>query len=66
VVVVFEDQVRTEHGEPYLNQGVQLIELVWGKAARIHTYVDTAKVARALDALAAHGVAEAHAAPISD
>ncbi|MBS2017401.1 MAG: nuclear transport factor 2 family protein [Deltaproteobacteria bacterium] len=65
VYVVFEDEVRPAYGAPYRNHGVQVVELAWGKAARIHTYVDTAKVSRALDVLAASGVEEAHAAPIT-
>lgn len=65
VYVVFEDEVRPPVGERYRNHGVQIVELVWGKAARIHTYVDTAKVSRALDVLAAAGIEEAHSAPIT-
>ena len=52
VYTVFEDIVRPAIGEPYLNHGVQVIELRWGTAVRIHTYVDTAKVERALQTLA--------------
>ena len=66
VYVVFEDDVCPAVGEPYRNQGVQIVELAWGKAVRIHTYVDTAKVTRALDALAAAGIEEASAAPIAE
>jgi ketosteroid isomerase-like protein len=63
---VFEDSVAPPFGEPYVNRGVQVIELRWGKAVRIETWVDTASVVRVLDALASHGLAEAHAAPICE
>jgi ketosteroid isomerase-like protein len=64
VYTVFEDVVTPQYGEPYRNHGVQIVELRWGSAVRIHTYVDTAKVERALGVLAAHGMDEAKAAPI--
>lgn len=44
VYTVFEDVVTPQYGEPYRNHGVQIVELRWGSAVRIHTYVDTAKV----------------------
>lgn len=66
VYTVFEDEVHPAVGPAYRNHGVQVVELHWGRAARIHTYVDTAKVAGALHALAAAGVAEAAAPPITD
>ena len=64
--VVFEDFVEPAFGAPYRNQGIQVVELVWGKAVAIHTYVDTAKVIAALKVLAEHGVADAQASPITD
>jgi ketosteroid isomerase-like protein len=66
VYTVFEDVVHPAFGEPYRNHGVQVTDLEWGTAVRIHTYVDTAKVERALRTLAEHGVAEAEAPPIVD
>lgn len=66
VYTVFEDTVTPAFGAPYTNQGVQVVELEWGVAKRIHTYVNTDKVRRALDVLAEHGVDEAHAAPITE
>ena len=43
--------------------GVQTLELRWGRAVRIHTFVDTAALASTLDAT---GDAEAHAAQIEE
>ena len=64
VYTVFDDVVTPPFGEPYRNHGVQVVELRWGVAVRIHTYADTAKVQRALSVLAEHGVDEANAPPI--
>jgi ketosteroid isomerase-like protein len=64
VYTTFEDAVSPAYGPPYRNRGVQIAELAWGKAVRIHTFVDTARIEGALRALAAHGVAEAAAPPI--
>jgi ketosteroid isomerase-like protein len=66
VLNVFEDHVEPEVGDAYVNRGVQVIDLRWGKAVRIETWVDTARVVRLLDQLAEHGVSEAHAAPICE
>lgn len=66
VYVVFEDWVTPTIGEPYRNHGVQVVDLEWGVAVRIHTYVNTAKVERALEVLAEHGIPEATAPPITD
>lgn len=66
IYTVFEDEVHPAAGEPYRNRGVQVVDLEWTLAVRVHTYVDTAKVTRALDALAAAGVEEAHAPPIEE
>lgn len=66
VVVHFEDRVAPRFGAPYVNHGMQEVELHWGTAVRIHTHVETVKVERALAVLAQHGVVEASAAPIED
>ena len=66
VYTVFEDVVQPAHGDAYRNHGVQVVELRWGTAVRVHTYVDTARVAAALQTLLEAGVAEAGAPPITD
>lgn len=48
VYTVFEDTVAPAFGDPYLNHGVQVVDLEWGAAVRIHTHADTAKVELAL------------------
>ncbi len=64
VYTVFDDHVTPMVGTPYVNHGVQIADLRWGKAVRIRTFIDTALMQRALDEMAAAGIAEAHAAPI--
>lgn len=52
-------------GEPtYYGRGVQIVDLAWGKASTIHTYLDTDRLVRTLDTMAKAGVDEAKAAPI--
>lgn len=53
-------------GSAYENVFTQFIRIRWGKITEVYTLEDTATLAGALDILAAHGVAEAHAAPITD
>ena len=64
VVTTFAHEVTPPHEPPYLGEGVQIVELSWGEAKTIRTYVDTDRLVRTLDAMAAEGVAEAKAAPI--
>lgn len=54
------DGVRTS------NEGVNVIEIRWGKVRRVHIYTDTARLTKTLDRLAASGNAEAKAEPIVD
>lgn len=54
------------NGQGYDNEFLQLMRLRWGKVTSVLTVEDTHRLSRALDELAAAGVIEAHAAPISD
>lgn len=53
-------------GSRYENIINQFTHLRWGRVTEIRTLEDTATLEHALDVLAASGVAEAHAAPITD
>jgi ketosteroid isomerase-like protein len=64
VITRFEHYVAPPDAPPYWGAGVQITDLRWGQAEKIHTYVDTAKLVQTLSALAAHGEAEATAPPI--
>ena len=52
-------------GSPYLNHGVHIVRMRWGKAIEIDANEDSQAVARLLSALAERGVTEAAAAPIT-
>lgn len=64
VVIEFQDTVSPANIKPYVNNGIQKVKIIWGKAVDIHTYVDTYKLQQALQLLAEQGVAEASAAPV--
>ncbi len=53
-------------GSRYGNVVMQFMRMRWGKITEVRTLEDTEVLARALDRLAAGGIAEAHAAPITD
>lgn len=53
-------------GVPTDNDGVNVVEIRWGRVRRVAIYTDTARLTRALDRLAAAGNADAHAPPIVD
>jgi ketosteroid isomerase-like protein len=65
VAVQWTDTGRCADGEPYDNQGAHWIRLRWGKAVQIRAYLDTEKVSRACDRMAAAGIPEATAAQIT-
>ncbi|GAC1311337.1 MAG: nuclear transport factor 2 family protein [Steroidobacteraceae bacterium] len=49
---------------PYLNRGVHIVRMAWGKIVDIDANEDSQIVADSLKVMAAYGVAEAVAAPI--
>lgn len=58
--------VRVDAPGGYRNEVAQTIDLRWGRITAVTTLEDTQKLSDALDALAARGVNEAAAAPITD
>jgi len=52
-------------GSPYQNHGVHIIHLRWGKLTSLDANVDSQIVAKLMDALAASGVEEARATPLT-
>jgi ketosteroid isomerase-like protein len=56
----------TVAGRPYHNEVAQTIDLRWGRITRIHNLEDTHALAAALDRLAAAGIDEARARPVTD
>ena len=53
-------------GSDYENVFMQNMRMRWARITEIHTLEDTAALQRALDRVAASGIPEAHAAPITD
>jgi hypothetical protein len=53
-------------GTRYQNVVHQFLTMRWGKITEVRTLEDTAVLARTLNRLAAAGVEEAHAPPITD
>ena len=49
---------------PYLNRGVHIVRMIWGRIVDIDANEDSQFVADALKVMAAHGLAEAAAEPI--
>jgi len=47
-------------------EGVHIAHLVWGKMTQLYILPDTVKLTGTLDRLAALGITEAHAPPITD
>jgi len=66
VAVAWVAQVTPLVGEPYANEGVHLIQFRWGRLMYFHAYEDSQKVADACRRMAAEGIEEAAAAPISE
>lgn len=65
VSIEWVDRATAVDGEPYVNEGAHWIRLQWGKATRIHAFLDTEKVTRACERLAAAGYEEAGREPIT-
>ncbi len=66
VATVVEVHAQVPGAGAYDNVFMQFMKLRWGRIADVRTLEDTARLVRTLDAAAAAGIAEAHAAPITD
>jgi len=63
-VVEWTDRATPADGKDYVNSGVHVIRMRWGKVVSIHAYLDTQVLIDALDRMAANGIEEAKAFPI--
>jgi len=66
VVAEWQERSLGIDGVPNVNEGVNIIELRWGRVQRVSIYTDTAILERNLNRLTRAGVAEAGATPIAD
>jgi ketosteroid isomerase-like protein len=64
--VEWTDAATLADGCKYLNTGVHVIRLKWGKVVSIHAYLDTRKLEEACGRMALSGIREAEALPIED
>jgi ketosteroid isomerase-like protein len=65
VAIAWTNRGRTADGEPYANRGSHWIRLHRGKGTEILAYLDTERVTAACERMAAAGIEEAAAAPIT-
>lgn len=66
IAVEWVDKATPADGSPYINEGVHIIKMQWGKVVYLHAYLDTQIVETLCERLAANGLAEAGAPPIED
>jgi ketosteroid isomerase-like protein len=65
IAIEWSDHGICADGEPYRNAGAHIIRLRWGKAVYIHAYLDNEELAQSLRRMAAAGIEEADAEPIT-
>ena len=66
VMVQWENRGRAYDGQPYANQGAHVLRLRRGRLIYLHEYLDSQRVAKVCQRLAAKGVSEAAAEPLTD
>ncbi len=66
IAIEWTDHGTCADGEPYRNSGGHFIRLRWGKAVYIHAHLDTQEIAASCERMAAAGIEEAAAQPITD
>ena len=64
VVVEWTDRATPADETDYVNSGVHVIRMRWGKVVSIHAYLDTQVLIDTLSRMAVHGIEEAKAPPI--
>ncbi len=64
VVVEWTDRATPADGKDYVNSGVHVIRMRWGKVVSIHAYLDTQVLIDTLNRMAVNGIEEAKAPPI--
>jgi ketosteroid isomerase-like protein len=65
IAVKWTDHGRAADGVPYENAGAHWIRIRGGKATYVHAYLDTDKVTAVCERMAAAGIEEAAAPPIT-
>lgn len=65
IAIVLTVSATLHDGSPYRNDIVQFLSLRWGQIHQVRTVIDTARLTDAFGRLAAIGIGEASAAPVS-
>ena len=65
IVVEWTDRATPADGKDYVNSGVHVIRMRWGKVVSIHAYLDTQILIDTLNRMAINGVEEATAPAIT-
>lgn len=66
IAVEWTDRATPIDGSSYVNEGIHLIRMRWGKVVYLRAYLDTAVLIATLNRMADKGIKEAAAAPIED
>lgn len=66
VAVEWVDSAKPADNSEYINEGVHIIKMRWGKVVYLHAYLDTQLTEALCRRLTAYGLAEASAPPIED
>lgn len=66
IAVEWIDKAKPADGSEYVNEGVHIIKMRWGKVYYLHAYLDTQLTVELCDRLAKSGLTEAAALPIVD
>lgn len=66
IAVEWVDRATPADGSHYVNEGVHIIKMKWGKVVYLHAYLDTQLTILLCRQLAQYGIQEAMAAPIED
>jgi len=65
IAIAIGVSAELQDGSPYENDIVQLLSMRWGRVSRVRTVIDTGRLTDAFHRLAAAGIAEASAVPVS-
>ena len=65
LAIAWGDQGVAADGIDYENEGIHRLRLEWGRLVELHAKLDTQHLARTLDRMAAAGIDEAAADPIT-
>lgn len=66
VAIVWKDEGHAVDGVPYVNEGVHILKLKWGKLHALYARLDTQLLEQTMNRMMNAGIEEAGAKPIED